>query len=840
MFVCFGAALAAQCPLSWISEGPLAGTDGVVNAMVRWDPDGAGPLGPRIVLGGDFAAAGTAVARDLAMFDPATGVWSGFGSGVTNGVNNARVESLSVTASGALLVGGVFAAVDGVAATGVALFDGAWHSLGTFTGVVEAVLGRSNGDILVAHNGLKLWDGTTWSTITLPFFNGAILAMAEAPNGDVVVVGTFQSTASWPFSGVARWDGTSWSGFGTGLTGSLPFNPSKGGYTVLVEPSGDVIVGGNFTSAGGVPASCLARWSGGGWTAIGDTDREVQSLAFASNGDLLAGGQFQSIGGQTIARLARNNAGFWSGFGMPAPPIVAVSTTSVRAIEPLPNGRFLAAGDFPGAGTARTRNVALFDGVQLTAPTPGTDGKVAAMAALPNGDVVASGDFTSFRGVPCDGLVRRSPSGSWTALSPGPLLGVAAMAPTANGDLLLVGPIATPLTVSTTLVRSSNGVPTVIASVDPGGRLGEPLELDDGSIVVCGFGTLAGLPLSRVLRYDGTSWSALGFVSEGGTGALAKLPGGGLLAGGSRSLQSTLVSNVARWDGSSWQSLGVGTPVAGSAIIDLAVLADGTPVAIGEWSPNAFGVARFDGVAWQTMGGAFFFGQGLDAPTTLLPLPDNDLLVGGAFDRIGTTSASRVARWDGQAWSAIGSGLDGPAYSQALAMVMAANGQVFVGGSFDGIGGQASASVARLQTACPATAQRSGFGCAGSGGIAALDGVTLPWVDATFRARGTNLPNRAIVLAATGFTSIPQGVAPLSSFFPQGTLAGCDLLVDPEIVEMLVTTTGVVDSALFVPSSPAIVGVVFHHQMIPFEIDTLPSIVSITATNALRLTAGQL
>jgi len=67
---------------------------------------------------------------------------------------------------------------------------------------------------------------------------------------------------------------------------------------------------------------------------------------------------------------------------------------------------------------------------------------------------------------------------------------------------------------------------------------------------------------------------------------------------------------------------------------------------------------------------------------------------------------------------------------------------------------------------------------------------------------------------------------------------GCDVLVAPDIVELLVTTTGTAQSTLYLPSTPPLVGLTFFHQMVPIEFDALGNFVAITATNALSLTAG--
>jgi hypothetical protein len=66
------------------------------------------------------------------------------------------------------------------------------------------------------------------------------------------------------------------------------------------------------------------------------------------------------------------------------------------------------------------------------------------------------------------------------------------------------------------------------------------------------------------------------------------------------------------------------------------------------------------------------------------------------------------------------------------------------------------------------------------------------------------------------------------------------LLVSPDILSGLVTVTGTLQSQLFLPGTPPLVGLTFYHQIVPIEIDGTGVFVSVTATNALQLTVGAL
>ncbi len=63
-----------------------------------------------------------------------------------------------------------------------------------------------------------------------------------------------------------------------------------------------------------------------------------------------------------------------------------------------------------------------------------------------------------------------------------------------------------------------------------------------------------------------------------------------------------------------------------------------------------------------------------------------NLYVAGEFSHAGGIPARNIARWDGEQWSALGSGLDDKA-EEALAVL---NGVVYAGGWFEYAGGKPS------------------------------------------------------------------------------------------------------------------------------------------------------
>ena len=59
-----------------------------------------------------------------------------------------------------------------------------------------------------------------------------------------------------------------------------------------------------------------------------------------------------------------------------------------------------------------------------------------------------------------------------------------------------------------------------------------------------------------------------------------------------------------------------------------------------------------------------------------------DLYIGGEFTAAGEVAANNVARWNGSQWSAVGVGSGGGMNNRVVTLAIAANGDVYAGGSF--------------------------------------------------------------------------------------------------------------------------------------------------------------
>jgi len=205
---------------------------------------------------------------------------------------------------------------------------------------------------------------------------------------------------------------------------------------------------------------------------------------------------------------------------------------------------------------------------------------------------------------------------------------------------------------------------------------------DDGAgpklFVAGSFATSAssGLNSNGIVRWDGTTWTGVGggltafgpyppgvskmCVFDDGTGPALFVVGGFSLAGG------TVANSIAKWNGSNWAALGSGLSFQGGSTgaSGLAVFDDGAGPQLyvaGSFDQAggvaANGVARWNGSGWSALPGTqlnpFSFARSL--------IVHDDgfgpaLYLGFTTAFLGSSLIHGVARWDGQAWTALGGG----------------------------------------------------------------------------------------------------------------------------------------------------------------------------------------
>ena len=702
-----GARATAQCTSQWLPGSGAPGVDNIVDAFTTWDPDGAGPATPLLVVAGQFRLAGDVNASRVAVYDPQTQVWSALGSGV-----NGRVRALAVLPTGELIAGGDFTTAGGVGASRIARWDGAtWAPLGSGivgdaavpSPFVAALAVLPNGDLVAgglftsaggaSAINLARWDGSAWSQLA-GSANAVVLSLAVLPGGDLVAGGSFTSINGVGANRVARWDGAAWFPLGSGCGGLV--------HVLAVLPNGELVAGGNFTTAGGVAATNIARWDGSAWSGlgggVGDSSwQAVRSLAVLPSGDLMAGGSFAGSSGVPLRYIARWDGSSWSSVG-------GSVDGAVHALTVLPSGELVAGGGFTNAGDMAASHVARWNGSTWAALNSGTNGVLSAFAALPSGELVAGGSFSSIGGVAAARVARWNGT-SWAPLGGGANGSVYALAVLPGGDVVAGGSFTSGAAIPADSIARWDGATWTAIGDSLDGPVSALTVLANGELVAGGpFTSVSGVAASRIARWDGSTWSALGSGLDDTVNALVELPNGDLIAGGQFRFAGGVPANgLARWNGATWAPIFSAAPSASQArIYALALLPNGELVVGGDFAPNS-GLPAAHIARWRWEGGAWSpVGAGVNSQVTvLMALSQGEFIAGGKFSSAGGAPANAIARWNGATWSALGSGVgNGAGLPQVAALALRPNGDLAVGGNFKDAGSLPSAYFALYGPSC--------------------------------------------------------------------------------------------------------------------------------------------
>ncbi|MFN0131476.1 MAG: GC-type dockerin domain-anchored protein [Phycisphaerales bacterium] len=659
---------------SWAVPSTVIGT---IYSMAVFDDDGPGPHTPALVVGGTITSAGGVPFSNIAKWDGTT--WTSLGGGITGSQPNSPVVSQLA----------LFDADGDGPQPGVLAACGAFDVAGGF-----------------GASGFAVWNGSTWSN--LGFFRSEPKSIAGhdedgpgplAPRLYVAGGGAFP-----PY--VVRLDGSAWTQIGSGGAASAMASFDADGAGPQLP---QLYVGTGVTTPGGsANAGGISRWDGASWSALGtglDTTgspREVLCLAAADFGSgtptLAVGGGFQLAGPLVVGGIAS-----WDGQSWHAPGngiggyVNALAEYDPDGAGPQP-ASILVVGKFASAGDVASRAIVAWTGTTFTSFGGGitaglsgpNDAEVKAIAVFDEDgagpsppSVIVGGNISSVGGVSVSNIARWNGS-AWSAIGAG-----------------------------------FNGRVTCLAVFNDG----------TGAALYAGglFRFSATTPIDYLAKWNGTSWQAVSQSQSQWLGArsLAVFD-----ADGSGPLPAELIAGhgantspapyIWRWNGTTWSGLGSGLnqPADSLAVLD----ADGpgpglAKLYVGGFFTIAGGVncnrlATWNGVTWSAVGVGVQ--NGLDRAARTIAGLDADgpgpspwsVFAGGDFSIAGNQTISAFARFDGATWSAVAGGLTDPVTTYVNAqLVFDDDGAgprlpgLYVGGEFSAAGATPSRSIARW--GCP-------------------------------------------------------------------------------------------------------------------------------------------
>jgi uncharacterized delta-60 repeat protein len=246
-----------------------------------------------------------------------------------------------------------------------------------------------------------------WDLTFDPGANGSITAIAVQPDGKILVAGNFTmlgggGTGTTPrnYLGRLNADGTLDASFDPGANDTVN--------VLALQPDGKILVGGFFTTLGGGGTGTTLRFRIGRLTASGSLDtsfnsgasNDVASMVVQPDGKILVGGQFTELAGGPRSHIGRLNAD-----GTLDLSFDPGANNSVASLAIQTDGKIIAGGLFTmlgGGGTGTTPRSRIgrlnADGSLDSSFDPGANDTVMAVALQPDGELVAGGAFTGLGG----------------------------------------------------------------------------------------------------------------------------------------------------------------------------------------------------------------------------------------------------------------------------------------------------------------------------------------------------------------------------------------------------------------------------------------------------------
>lgn len=262
-----------------------------------------------------------------------------------------------------------------------------------------------------------------------------------------------------------------------------------------------------------------------------------------------------------------------------------------------------------------------------------------------------------------DGVVRRKTNGSWDSLGTGLNSSAFAIARGLDGTIYIGGDFTDAGGSGSEFAAKYNSITDTFSAV----KSTTAFNLDVNDIAVGptgliyfigGFTNVDGIAnADGIVSYNPStdSFSALGTGLSGGAGyRIAFDSSGNLYAVGEFTSAGGVAntSRIAKWDGSVWTALGTGANAGGVyaiAIRGSSIYAGGSFTLMGGVA-NTVRLAKWSGSAWTAMS--------TGANNTVYDLvfsPSGNLFIGGAFTTLGGITINYLGQWNGVTFQVVGS-----------------------------------------------------------------------------------------------------------------------------------------------------------------------------------------
>ncbi|HEX3020460.1 MAG TPA: hypothetical protein VHP36_09160 [Chitinispirillaceae bacterium] len=274
---------------------------------------------------------------------------------------------------------------------------------------------------------------------------------------------------------------------------------------------------------------------------------------------------------------------------------------------------------------------------------------------------------------------------------------------------------------------------------------------------ICCMGIAVSLPAAEGLDLSDAEWITMGQARgvDNCVTSCAFDKSGNLLVAGkfSKAGGAFTNENLARWDGSSWGLLGGGISFAEVLAVDISgnIIASG--LIMDSDSTDLYKIGLWDGKSWKSLGkGIKAYRQkgGSNSVKSLAVDKSGNVYVGGMFDSAGTFKASNIAKWDGEKWTPLGSGLN----DTVTSIVIDNKGNVYAGGAFTSAGVVAAEHIAKWDGSAW-TSLGNGFNDAVN--ALTIDSDQILYAGGKFTSSGTTVAKRVAKWNGTSWEALGEG-----------------------------------------------------------------------------------
>lgn len=665
---------------------------------------------------------------------------------IGSGFNSTTMPAVAVQADGKIIVGGGFTDYNGTAVSRLVRLNTDGSIDNTFdvgagaSGTVQVIAIQSDNKVLIggdftSYKGTAInriarlnADGSIDATFNVGAgANSSVYAIAVQSDGKVFLGGNFTNYRGSAINRIVRVASTG------AVDGSFVFGTGANGAVraIKIQPDGNILVGGEFSSYKGTTIYRIARLTSGGnidgtFSVGTGVNSMVRAILLQSDGKVVIGGDFTLYNGAGFNKVIRVN-----GDGSPDATFISGTGVSgnVYSLVLANDNKILMGGSFDYYnGTYASRIIRLNtdgtadDNFNLSA---GANAPIYTIALQSDGKTIVSGSFTAYKGVVANQIARLTTDGQLDTefITGSGCDGVAqTILVLPDGRIIIAGSFTTYNgTPANRIARlDSDGVldESFLAGTGANGEISMAIRQTDGKLIIVGaFTDYDGTAMNRIARLTSNgSLDATFNVGSGANGTVSSVAlqsDGKVLIGGSfTSYNGVPINRIARLntDGSLDDTFNVGTGSSG-VINDIKIQSDGK-ILIGGTFTSYSGtsinrIARLS--ADGTLDGTFNVGTGAnDAVKTILLRADGKIVFGGRFSTYNGVTSNQLARVnsDGSLDTTFTISTSEAAYIDVEVVVEATESRLVIGGNFSNFNGQPVNFLTQIYSS-----NRAGYNC---------------------------------------------------------------------------------------------------------------------------------